>query len=140
MIVVLMSQCTAVVQDRKEFAATDTTRLVQVVLNDKKLESELIKDFGDQQLKFVAGSVIKKKYNFVFAGKPVEIIPVKGDIYEIREQHPEGLYVSVPTVNLFPTDSATVSFIFHAGNATALFFLKKKKEKWVIVDRRYGKF
>ena len=132
----LLFQCTSN-HNRDDEAVV---KLIQTVLADKQLESELKKDFGNQQLTFVAGQNIKTDQQFIFADKSVRITPLTGDVYEIHKQHPDELYVSVPEVKFYSRDSATVSLIFHAGNATTLFSLKNEEGSWLIKRRQNGKF
>ena len=135
------SRCTNTTNDNSlEFNEADTVKLVQTVLADSELETEIIKDFGNQQLKFIKGFAIKTDQKFTFSGKPVRIVTVEENIYQIRMNHPKELYVSVPTVKFITKDSAVVSLIFHAGNATALFNLENEENNWVIRNRQYGKF
>lgn len=139
-IFLIMSHCTSDDRSRRTIYSVDTTQLVQTVLSDKQLEAEIVKDFGDAEFKLVTNSIIKAHYKFVFSNKAVLLMSVSGDTYQIHQQHPKELYVSVPSVKLFSRDSASVSLIFHAGNATALFFLKNEQEKWKVIKRQYGKF
>ncbi len=137
-----LNQCKNAIHDNHglSLSTEDTVVLVQAVLSDKTLESEIIKDFGKQPFKLVEGPASKLDKQFIFAGNPVKVVPLTGDFYQIHQQHPKELYVSVPEIKFFSKDSATVLLIFHAGNATALFNLKNDKEKWTISGRQYGKF
>ncbi|MBD2701211.1 hypothetical protein IC229_11230 [Spirosoma sp. BT702] len=132
--------CTKKTEDSRELNLEDTVNVVQSVLADKPLEAELIKDFGNQQLKLITGIAVKHNQQFTFAGKPAQVVSVAGDVYQIHEQHPKEFYVSIPSIKFFTNDSATIFFIFHAGNATARFNLKNENGNWVIKNRQYGKF
>lgn len=140
LIALVITRCTNSVDEGRKLNVPNIDKLVQIVLDDKQLKSEIAKDFGDQQLKLVAGKVVKSDQQFTFIGKPVRVVPSPSDIHQIHEQHPKELFVSVPAVKVFPNDSATVFLLFHSGNATAVFSLKNDSKNWVIVGRQYGKF
>ena len=140
LLIVTLSQCTENPQHTHKWYAADTVYIVQSVLNDKRLSSELLKDFGDQKFKLIANSYIKTDQHLLFNNQIVEIAHLTGDYYQIHQEHPKELYVSVSSIKLFPNDSAIVSLIFHAGNATALFNLKRIDGQWLIKNRQYGKF
>ncbi|AQG80648.1 hypothetical protein [Spirosoma montaniterrae] len=132
-------RCTNRVDDNQKFNVNDTTQLVQAVLNDDLLKAEIIRDFGEEPLKLVAGPVIKPDMQLTFANKFAQVVSLREDARQIHERYPKKLYVSVPSVKLFGEDSATVRLLFHAGNATARFSMKNSNRKWIVVNREYGK-
>ncbi|UFH56092.1 hypothetical protein [Spirosoma sp. KNUC1025] len=139
---VLLASCSAGnTYTANKLTREDTTRLVQRIISDKQLGADVKKAFGNVQFKLIEGIATQTDEPYVFAGKPVKIVPSPSkDILQIHVQHPNELYVSIPSIKFFTRDSASVILIFHAGNATDLYTLKKEQDSWVIRGHQYGKF
>lgn len=125
---------------QEDTSLADTVRVIQTVLYDKKFESRLTKYFQGQSLTLVENGIIKRNSLYKFADRPVKIVSVNGDLYELHERFTGRFFMSVSTVRFFDKDSATVFAILHAGNSTFSFKLKKEGQNWVIRSHEYGKF
>lgn len=137
----MMSSCTDVSKGTtNSFDSADTIKLIQAILNDKQLKTEIANDFGGQPLKIVAGPVVNAGQRLQFLGETIAIVSPEGDARQIHERYPGKLYVGVPNARFIGRDSAVVSLLFYSGNATVRLGLTNVSGKWVVTERQNGKY